>query len=37
MVFVDDGAGTQANANNQAYNTNERILRWFRPRLVWPR
>lgn len=27
MVFVDDGAGTQANANNQAYNTNERILK----------
>lgn len=27
ILFVDDGAGTQANANNQAYNTNERILK----------
>ena len=27
MVFVDDGAGTQANANNQAYNTSERVLK----------
>lgn len=27
MVYVDDGAGTQSNANNQVYNTNERILK----------
>jgi type IV fimbrial biogenesis protein FimT len=27
MVFVDDGADTPANANNQAYNTDERILK----------
>lgn len=27
IVFVDDGAGTQANANNQIYNTNERVLK----------
>ena len=27
MVFVDDGAGTSANANNQVYDPNERILK----------
>lgn len=27
MVFVDDGAGTQTNANNQAFNTDERRLK----------
>lgn len=27
IVFVDDGAGTVANANNQTYNTNERVLK----------
>lgn len=27
IVFVDDGAGTQSSANNQAHNTNERILK----------
>lgn len=27
MVFVDDGAGTAANANNQIHNLNERILK----------
>lgn len=27
MVFVDDGAGTQANANNQTYDTDERMLK----------
>ena len=27
MVFVDDGAGTPANANNQTYDANERRLK----------
>lgn len=27
IVFVDDGAGTVSNANNQTYNTNERVLK----------
>jgi type IV fimbrial biogenesis protein FimT len=27
MVFVDDGAGTTANANNQSYDAGERVLK----------
>lgn len=31
LLFVDDGAGTQANANNQERDTNERLLKAVGP------
>lgn len=32
MLYVDDGAGIQANANNQVYNNGERVLKFITSR-----